>query len=529
MKIIINTLILSFFLFFCQNLSSENFSESLLKTDELKISEEKSNNLIKEKINSDCILSGCTSDFKKFEELPKLTDKYFNGSYVIKPLSAYYFNENGIHENLTLNITVKDKTYSIPGIYKDNLQRISFNGESIETEIKKDDFITVELKNEKSSVILKNGLIPFDLDENGIMILKNEKVAFSFLVYNSQTISGNYKIFSKQIKYKHNSSFGGNECNPQIFLDYLIVVHKDKKIQKNISESIDNNYNFNAMYLNDDNEQDTLQVMKFSDDILSLIMKTDFFRCGTDFIVKNYQDTFTINLNTGKKISIEHILNKNALTSFSLCNSIKKTFGENICDNKTNNSLTNFVLTDNKISFITQANTEEEFFEYKYVYPFFLFKDIEGIIEFEKLYKYEDTFDNMKKIITGKGNVSFYLPVDWVETTGDKWENKKTNSIVNIKSEQSSLSMEKYMDSFFKGLSKLNQFEESSKEFKIIRGKEFGFINGTFYNQTKIRLSIIIIDILNIKYLFLLLVPENEFNTNKDEFIKISESFKEEF
>ncbi len=523
-------MLFSFFLFFNRFLFGETNTESFFKTDELKTSEEvlKTDSSTKEKINSDCILSGCTSDFTNFQELPKLTDKYFNGFYVIKPLSAYYFNENGNHENLILNITIKDKTYSIPGIYKDNSQGVNFKGESIETEIKKEDFITIELTNGKSSVILKNGLIPFDLDENGIMILKNEKIAFSFLVYKNQTISENYKIFSKQIKYKHIPVFGGNECNPSILYEYLIVIHKDKKIQKDISEAIDGNYNFNALYLNDDNEHDTFKVMKYSDDILSLIMKTDFFRCGTDFIVKNYQHSFTVNLNTGKKINIEHILNKNALTSFSLCNSITKSFGENICKDKTNNSLTDFVLTDNKIIFITQNNKEEEFLEHEYVYPFFLFKDIEGIIEFEKLYKYEDAFDNMKKIITGKGNVSFYLPVDWVETIGDKWENKQTNSIVNLKSEQSSVSMERYMDSFIKSLKKLNQFEEISKDFKIIRGKEFGFINGTYYSQTKIRFSIIIIDISNTKYLLFLLVPEKEFNTNKEDFEKILESFKEE-
>ncbi|MBN2695339.1 hypothetical protein JXR93_11825 [bacterium] len=263
-----------------------------------------------------------------FPEILKEKNRLFQGKYIIKPLWAEYTfvdeGESGLGE-LYIIIKVGEKTFKTS--FKQDKDFVNFDGEFFETEISKDELITIELWDadafEDDLLGEQKGLTPLDLDDNSIFYLKNEKGSLGLLFLKIDDLNQNNNFFTKKIKYsgvKDNDSDSTFDISCQFEYSYPIYIGDDKEFMKLFFKEIDSIFYFVTPFSKKYQEMSdyTSYSVQFNENnILSILFSSGSYYCGG-----NGGGVTPISLNfdlkNRKMIKIEDLLFENSYNSKSI-------------------------------------------------------------------------------------------------------------------------------------------------------------------------------------------------------------------
>lgn len=314
---------------------------------------------------------------------------FFEGDYIIKPLWAFSKgkgNEEGENE-LYIKIIV-DGVEKITN-FTQNKNLSSFPGANLKFNIKKDSLITIELWDRDAlfdDFLLKRiGVIPADLDRNGILTLKDKYSILDIMfIADPKISSNNYILYNISINIDEGHETKASINFPMIFnsennqlanteidkiIPYtLLYSYRKEKAKENISVV---NSKYRVIYTNED---------------LFSIISYDFVDSSQCYETEcpNIEKALTFHLTKGIKLTSREIFYRNAYNSNALCKIINREKNKKVldCNNEKNKNINfnNFAVKKDGIIFVMPYEGSETD-GWAQDYEFFLsFEKLKGLI-----------------------------------------------------------------------------------------------------------------------------------------------------
>ena len=303
-------------------------------------------------------------------DIKNIKTPFFNGTYIIKPLWAFSEgkgNEEG-EDELYFKIIV-DGVEKQTGFQQDK-KLAQFNGNNFEFKLKKDSIITIELWDADAFaddlLVKRVGVIPADLDKNGILYLKDEYSKLEVLFFKKPASSDNYTIFNKSIKVKEDR---------ERIIDINFPIVFNHKFYKEANYAIDTKIPMTLSYSFKNTSKNNIAVVSNKYEII--YQNKNFFSIIFSDIVdstKCYEtecpisiEALTFYIKKAKILTSKDLFYENAYNSNSLCKIInrklKKAGNEETpfldCDKDSNKviNFNNFALKKDGVVFIIPYDT----------------------------------------------------------------------------------------------------------------------------------------------------------------------------